>query len=103
MAPSVSAVQLTGFHLHDGDKVRVEVTATNNVDDSVHATSDGVTIDLTDPVLVALVDGDTVDTDLQSTVNEKIHFACLARMCNEIKQDGRQQSSNIVTCGQENI
>lgn len=68
LATSGSSVNLTGFHLHHGDRVRVAVTAMNNVDVSTTATSDGVTVDLTDPVMISLVDGDSFDSDLQYTV-----------------------------------
>ena len=68
IASPVNSANLTGFHLHDGDRIRVEVTATNNVEASSTATSDGFTVDLTDPVMIKLVDGDSLDADLQYTV-----------------------------------
>ena len=91
LASSVSSVNLTGFHLHDGDRVRVAVTATNNVDASTSATSDGVTVDLTEPVLITLVDGDSLDSDLQYTVGTRFSFRCVicdmfVCLCLSVKQ-----------------
>ena len=85
IAPSANSVTLTGLHLHDGDRVRVAVTATNNVDASTTASSDGVTVDLTDPVMIRLVDGDRLDDDLQYTVGERHLYRC-EPSCNH---DGR--------------
>ena len=56
------------FHLHHGDFVRVDVTATNKADSSTSVTSNGVKIDLTEPKMSQLVDGGDLNDDLQYTV-----------------------------------
>ena len=65
---SVNSMVRHHFHLHHGDFVRVEVTATNKADSSTGATSDGLKIDLTEPKMNQLVDGGDVNNDIQFTV-----------------------------------
>ena len=69
-AVSVSMLELHHFHLHHGDFVRVNVTATNKAELSSSATSDGFTVDLTKPKMLLLVDGDDPQSDLQYTVSK---------------------------------
>lgn len=57
------------FHLHHGDSVEVKVTATNNAEKSSSATSDGYIVDLTEPSMLALVDGKDVARDIHYTVS----------------------------------
>ena len=73
------------FHLHHGDFVRVEVTATNKAESSTPATSNGVKIDLTEPKMSKLVDGGDVKDDLQymvSTTLNIIHCHCFSGIYN---------------------
>ena len=62
-------MELHHFHLHHGDFVRVEVTATNGAEASTSATSDGFTVDLTDPSMLQLVDGLDLKHDKQYSVS----------------------------------
>ena len=71
-SPSVNMLELHHFHLHHGDMVRVNVTATNNAELSSSASSDGFTVDLTKPKMLLLVDGDNPQHDLQYTVSRKV-------------------------------
>ena len=85
------------FHLHHGDFVRVEVTATNKADSSTTVTSNGVKIDLTEPKMSQLVDGEDLNDDMQYTViialntviaslayinGLKTIGSCMIRICN---------------------
>ena len=65
---SVNSMVRHHFHLHHGDFVRVEVTATNKADSATRATSDGLKIDLTEPKMSQLVDGGDLTNDIQFTV-----------------------------------
>ena len=65
---SAGTVERHHFHLHHGDHVRVEIEETNGAEASTSAISDGYTVDLTEPVLIKLVDGDDVNNDIQYTV-----------------------------------
>jgi len=65
---SVNSMVRHHFHLHHGEFVRVEVTATNRADSSTGATSDGLKIDLTEPKMSQLVDGRDLSNDIQFTV-----------------------------------
>ena len=69
LAPSVSSLERHHFHLHHGDFVRVDVTSTNRAETSCSVTSDGVTVDLTDPKMLQLVDGDNLQHDKEYTVS----------------------------------
>ena len=71
-SPSVNMLELHHFHLHHGDMVRINVTATNNAKLSSSATSNGFTVDLTKPKMLLLVDGDNPQHDLQYTVSRKV-------------------------------
>ena len=79
-SPSVNMLELHHFHLHHGDKVRVNVTATNKAELSSSVTSDGFTVDLTKPKMLLLVDGDDPQHDLRftvsRTVNEIVEVEC---------------------------
>ena len=68
MAGETSALLLHHFHLHHGDEVRTEVTATDGAESAVSVTSDGYTVDLTDPILDGLVDGLDSNKDPKFTV-----------------------------------
>ena len=68
VAPDTNALELHHFHLHHGDFVRIELTATNKAELTVSGTSDGLTVDLTEPIMLRLVDGDHLSRDLQFTV-----------------------------------
>ena len=61
-------MELHHFHLHHGDVIRVKVTATNGAEDTTSATSNGVTVDLTEPRMTQLVDGTDVLHDVEYTV-----------------------------------
>ena len=69
---SVSALQLHHFHLHHGDFVRIDVSATNRAEASTVATSDGFTVDMTDPSVLQLVDGDDLNHNRQYTVSAPV-------------------------------
>ena len=79
--PSVNSMVRHHFHLHHGDFVRVEVTATNKADSSTPATSNGVKIDLTEPKMSQLVDGGDLNDDMQYTVIitlNSVHCHCFS-------------------------
>ncbi|KAK2165039.1 hypothetical protein NP493_1368g00012 [Ridgeia piscesae] len=65
--PSVNSMVRHHFHLHHGDFVRVDVTATNKAESSTSVTSNGVKIDLTEPKMSQLVDGGDLSDDMQYT------------------------------------
>lgn len=60
---------LQHLHLYHGDFVRVKVTATNGALVEASATSDGFTVDLTEPRMMRLVDGANIAHDLEYTVS----------------------------------
>jgi len=68
LAPSVSSLERHHFHLQHGDFIRVDVTAINRAETNCSVTSDGVTVDLTDPKMLHLVDGDNLQHDIEYTV-----------------------------------
>ena len=65
---STTTLALHHFHLHHGDEVRSEIDVTNNALLTTTSTSDGFTVDLTDPIMESLVDGLDVNDDRQYTV-----------------------------------
>jgi len=67
--PTESSLTLHHFHLHHGDFVRVDVSATNRAGASTSETSDGFTVDMTDPNVLQLVDGADINEDKQFTVS----------------------------------
>lgn len=74
------------FHLHHGDNVEVKVTATNNAEKSTSATSDGYIVDLTEPSMLALVDGVDVARDIHYTVSVKpTDHSAIEIMCDELQ------------------
>ena len=73
MARDTSALLLHHFHLHHGDEVRTEVTATDGAESPVSVTSDGYTVDLTDPILDGLVDGMDPSNDHKFTVGNNTY------------------------------
>ena len=72
--PSINSkaksLALHHFHLKQGDEVRTEITATNKAMTPVTSSSTGFKVDLTDPILVALVDGPDLSKDPMFTVSE---------------------------------
>ena len=77
---SVPNKALNHFHLHHADVVRSVITVTNGALLSTDATSDGFTVDLTDPIMDKLVDGHDVDNDARFTVR---HLVCFNSLYNE--------------------
>ena len=69
ISPTVTSMALHHFHLHHGDVIRVKVTATNGAEKTTSATSNGVTVDLTEPRMTQLVDGTDVLHDVEYTVS----------------------------------
>ena len=57
------------MHFYHGDEVHVTVSVTNGAGSSSVAASDGFTVDLTDPVMYSLVDGNNPDVDLKYSVS----------------------------------
>ena len=66
--PLLTSLSQHHFHLLHNDDVRVEVKVTNNAEGSSSVSTSGFVIDLTEPVMMALVDGDNIDEDMQYTV-----------------------------------
>ena len=62
------AKTLHHFHLRHGDRVTSEVNVTNQARLSTEASSDGFTVDLTDPEMRLLHDGQDENVDQQYTV-----------------------------------
>ena len=61
-------LRLHHFHLHHGDQVRTDITAVNRARSRVTVSSTGYRVDLTDPLLEALVDGKDLTKDHMYTV-----------------------------------
>ncbi|XP_070574642.1 uncharacterized protein [Ptychodera flava] len=57
------------FHLHEGDFVYVELEAINNALGGTDVSSDGFTIDITEPILYFLGDGSTPGIDRRFTAS----------------------------------
>ena len=66
--PEIKSLMLHHFQLRHGDQIRTIIRATNPARSSTAATSDGYTVDLTDPILDILTDGKDVSLDPVFTV-----------------------------------
>ena len=61
-------LELHHMHFYHGDQVQVSVTVTNGAGSSTESSSDGFTVDLTEPNVYSLVDGYGTEEDLKYTV-----------------------------------
>ena len=68
ISESTNASVLHHFHLKHGDIIRSEVVVTNQALLSTSSSSNKFTVDLTEPIMLDLVDGLDIKNDMKYTV-----------------------------------